>query len=67
MEAIPQLDISQGCFLDVCSAGDRSKPSNNGCNQGAVYCLCLLFGVSHRLGVGGGVFPLIPAVTHEWF
>lgn len=38
------------CFLDVCSAGGRSKPANNGRNRGAVYCVGLVFGVWRGLG-----------------
>lgn len=37
------------CFLDVCFAGGRAKPSNNGCNHHTVYGVSLPFGVLYSL------------------
>lgn len=37
------------CFLDIWSAGDRSKPLNNGRNHHTVYSVGLTFAVLHSL------------------
>lgn len=63
-EAAAQLDDSHSCCFISASwlfAGDRSKPSNNGCNHHAVYGLACCLG-SHAASAGR-LRPLVPALT----